>query len=124
MIFAIIASLLLIGFFSGYEIGFVSANRLSLELKKKQGNKAGQIIASFLQAPTQFIGTCLIGLNISGVVFGILFEQLLDDYVWAKLKLDEYSILLGNTIVSTLVILLIGELVPKEIFKTINKNGV
>lgn len=117
MIFAIIASLLLIGFFSGYEIGFVSANRLSLELKKKQGNKAGQIIARFLQAPTQFIGTCLIGLNISLVVFGILFEQLLEEHLWSKLNLDSYSILLGNTILSTLVILLIGELIPKAIFK-------
>ena len=117
MIFAIIASLILIGFFSGYEIGFVSANRLSLELKKKQGNKAGQIIARFLQAPAQFIGTCLIGLNISLVVFGILFEQLLEEHVWGKLQLDDYSILLGNTVLSTLVILLIGELVPKAIFK-------
>ena len=117
MIFAIVASLILIGFFSGYEIGFVSANRLSLELKKKQGNKAGQIIARFLQAPAQFIGTCLIGLNISLVVFGILFEQLLEKHVWGKLQLDDYSILLGNTVLSTLVILLIGELVPKAIFK-------
>ncbi len=117
MIFAIIASLILIGFFSGYEIGFVSANRLSLELKKKQGNRAGLIIARFLQAPTQFIGTCLIGVNISLVVFGILFEQLLEEHVWAKLQLSEYSILLGNTVLSTLVILLIGELVPKAIFK-------
>ena len=117
MIFAIIASLILIGFFSGYEIGFVSANRLSLELKKKQGNRAGQIIARFLQAPTQFIGTCLIGVNISLVVFGILFEQLLEEHIWGKLQLDEYSILLGNTVLSTLVILLIGELVPKAIFK-------
>ncbi|MFY8165768.1 MAG: CNNM domain-containing protein, partial [Sediminibacterium sp.] len=91
MIFAIIASLILIGFFSGYEIGFVSANRLSLELKKKQGNRAGQIIARFLQAPTQFIGTCLIGVNISLVVFGILFEQLLEEHIWGKLQLDEYS---------------------------------
>jgi CBS domain containing-hemolysin-like protein len=48
MIFAIIASLILIGFFSGYEIGFVSANRLSLELKKKNGDPAGKIIAKFL----------------------------------------------------------------------------
>lgn len=117
MIFAIIASLILIGFFSGYEIGFVSANRLSLELKKKQGNRAGLIIARFLQAPTQFIGTCLIGVNISLVVFGILFEQLLEEHVWGKLQLSEYSILLGNTVLSTLVILLIGELVPKAIFK-------
>jgi len=60
MIFAIVASVILIGFFSGYEIGFVSANRLSLELKKKQGSRSGKIIADFLEAPTQFIGTCLI----------------------------------------------------------------
>jgi len=117
MLFAIIASLLLIGFFSGYEIGFVSANRLSLELKKKQGNKAGIILASFLEAPTQFIGTCLIGLNISLVVFGIVFEEALDKYIWSQMALSPYAILLGNTIVSTLVILLIGELVPKAIFK-------
>lgn len=117
MIFAIIASLILIGFFSGYEIGFVSANRLSLELKKKQGHKAGQIIARFLEAPTQFIGTCLIGVNISLVVFGILFEQLLEKHIWEKLQLDDYSILFGNTVLSTLVILIIGELVPKAIFK-------
>ena len=117
MIFAIIASLALIGFFSGYEIGFVSANRLSLELKKKQGNRSGKIIAKFLEEPTQFIGTCLIGLNISLVVFGILFEELLDLLIWNHFKMGNYSILLGNTILSTLVILLIGELGPKAIFK-------
>jgi len=117
MIFAIIASLILIGFFSGYEIGFVSANRLSLELKKKNGDRSGQIIARFLLAPTEFIGTCLIGLNISLVVFGILFEQLLEKYLWEHYQFDNYTILLGNTILSTFVILVIGELVPKAIFK-------
>ncbi len=117
MIFAIIASLALIGFFSGYEIGFVSANRLSLELKKKQGGRSGKIIAKFLEEPTQFIGTCLVGLNISLVVFGILFEELLDLIIWDHFNSGKYSILLGNTILSTLVILLIGELGPKAIFK-------
>ena len=93
MIFAIIASLLLIGFFSGYEIGFVSANRLSLELKKKQGSRAGNILAKFLEAPTQFIGTCLIGLNISLVIFGILFEEALHEYIWSAFNLGPYAIL-------------------------------
>jgi CBS domain containing-hemolysin-like protein len=116
MIFAIIASLILIGFFSGYEIGFVSANRLSLELKKKNGDPAGKIIAKFLLAPTQFIGTCLIGLNISLVVFGIVFEELLHKYVWPA-NIDSYALLLGNTVLSTFVILVIGELIPKAIFK-------
>lgn len=117
MLFAIIASLALIGFFSGYEIGFVSANRLSLELKKKQGTRSGKIIARFLEEPTQFIGTCLVGLNISLVVFGILFEEVLDLLIWDHFQLGNYAILLGNTILSTLVILLIGELGPKAIFK-------
>jgi CBS domain containing-hemolysin-like protein len=117
MIFAIVASVILIGFFSGYEIGFVSANRLSLELKKKQGNRSGKIIAGFLEAPTQFIGTCLIGLNISLVVFGILFEELLHTHIWSRFGLGEGAILVGNTIVSTFVILFIGELVPKAMFK-------
>jgi CBS domain containing-hemolysin-like protein len=117
MLFAIIASLALIGFFSGYEIGFVSANRLSLELKKKQGGQSGKIIAKFLAEPTQFIGTCLVGLNISLVVFGILFEELLDILIWDHFNPGNYSVLLGNTILSTLVILLIGELGPKAIFK-------
>ena len=117
MLFAIIASLALIGFFSGYEIGFVSANRLSLELKKKQGGRSGKIIAKFLAEPTQFIGTCLVGLNISLVVFGIMFEELLDLIIWDHFNPGNYSILLGNTILSTLVILLIGELGPKAIFK-------
>ncbi|MDP4619642.1 MAG: hemolysin family protein [Sediminibacterium sp.] len=117
MLFAIIASLALIGFFSGYEIGFVSANRLSLELKKKQGGRSGKIIAKFLAEPTQFIGTCLVGLNISLIVFGILFEEILDLLIWNHFNPGNYSVLLGNTILSTLVILLIGELGPKAIFK-------
>lgn len=117
MIFAIVASVILIGFFSGYEIGFVSANRLSLELKKKQGSRSGKIIAGFLEAPTQFIGTCLIGLNISLVVFGILFEELLHTRIWSRFGLGDGAILVGNTLVSTFVILFIGELVPKAMFK-------
>ncbi|MEY3538704.1 MAG: hypothetical protein RL188_121 [Bacteroidota bacterium] len=117
MIFAIVASIILIGFFSGYEIGFVSANRLSLELKKKQGSRSGKIIAGFLEAPTQFIGTCLIGVNISLVVFGILFEELLHTQIWSRFGLSDGTILVGNTLVSTIVILFIGELIPKAIFK-------
>jgi CBS domain containing-hemolysin-like protein len=112
-----VASIILIGFFSGYEIGFVSANRLSLELKKKQGQRSGKIIANFLETPTQFIGTCLIGLNISLVVFGILFEELLHTHIWSKFGLGDGAILVGNTLVSTFVILFIGELVPKAMFK-------
>ena len=59
-ILSIVGTLLFIGFFAGYEIAFVTANRLSIELKKKQGKRSGAILAQFIESPARFIGTCLI----------------------------------------------------------------
>ncbi|MFX8809241.1 CNNM domain-containing protein, partial [Acinetobacter baumannii] len=61
---SILVTLLFIAFFAGYEIAFVTANRLSIELKKKQGKRSGIILSGFMEHPARFIGTCLIGLNI------------------------------------------------------------
>ena len=69
---AIIVSLLLIGFFSGIEIAFVSADKLSIELRKKQGTYSGKTWALFNEKPTKFIGTTLIGFNIVLVIYGLL----------------------------------------------------
>lgn len=70
-------TLILIGFFAGYEIAFVTANRLSIELKKKQGKKSGLILSSFIEQPAKFIGSCLIGLNVFLVIYGLLFDGFL-----------------------------------------------
>jgi putative hemolysin len=61
---AIIISLLLIGFFAGIEIAFVSANKLSIELRKKQGSFSGKTWSKYADHPARFIGTTLIGFNI------------------------------------------------------------
>ena len=58
---SILGALLFIGFFAGYENAFISANRLSIELKKKQGKNSGIILAAFLEDQTKFLGTCLVG---------------------------------------------------------------
>ena len=117
----IVVSLILIGFFAGYEIAFISANRLSIELKKKQGLRSGIILSNFMESPAKFIGTCLIGLNIVLVVYGLLFTSFLKGIAWNPLEVEnEYLKLVIDTIISTFVVLVFGEFIPKAIFKARN----
>jgi len=64
IVILIIVTLIFIGFFAGYEIAFISVNRLSIELKKKQGKSSGIIISGFLEQQAKFLGSCLIGLKL------------------------------------------------------------
>ena len=73
-IIAIVASLILIGFFAGIEIAFISVSKLSIELRKKQGSYPGRVWAGFMENPTRFIGTTLIAFNILMVVYGFTME--------------------------------------------------
>jgi CBS domain containing-hemolysin-like protein len=117
----IVLSLILIGFFAGYELAFISANRLSIELKKKQGLRSGIILSNFMESPAKFIGTCLIGLNIVLVVYGLLFTAFLKGIAWNPLEVEnEYLKLIIDTIISTFVVLVFGEFIPKAIFKARN----
>ena len=117
----IAVSLILIGFFAGYEIAFISANRLSIELKKKQGLRSGIILSNFMESPAKFIGTCLIGLNIVLVIYGLLFTAFLKSIAWNPLEVEnEYLKLVIDTIISTFVVLVFGEFIPKAIFKARN----
>jgi len=118
IIISIVVSLLLIGFFAGYEIAFVSANRLSIELKKKQGKRSGIILSNFMDHPTNFIGTCLVGLNVFLVIYGLLFDELLKMTLWNPMHLQSgYVNLVFDTLVSALIVLIIGEFIPKAIFR-------
>ncbi len=117
----IAVSLILIGFFAGYEIAFISANRLSIELKKKRGLRRGIILSNFMESPAKFIGTCLIGLNIVLVIYGLLFTAFLKSIAWNPLEVEnEYLKLIIDTIISTFVVLVFGEFIPKAIFKARN----
>ncbi len=119
----IIASLILIGFFAGYEIAFVSANRLSIELKKKQGKQSGFILSDFVENPAKFIGTCLIGLNTVLVIYGLLFDEFLKGIAWNPLNVEnEYLKLIIDTIISAIIVLIFGEFIPKAIFRARNDS--
>lgn len=122
-ILSIVGTLLFIGFFAGYEIAFVTANRLSIELKKKQGKRSGAILAQFIESPARFIGTCLIGVNLFLVIYGLLFDELLKTGIWMPLQIENNLLKLAfDTLVSTLVVLIIGKFLPKAIFRAKNDS--
>ncbi len=118
IVILIIVTLIFIGFFAGYEIAFISANRLSIELKKKQGKNSGIILSGFLEHQAKFLGTCLIGLNLFLVTYGLLFDEFLNQIAWDPFRFhNAYVKLVVDTICSTFVVLIFGEFLPKAIFR-------
>ena len=109
-------TILLSAFFSGIEIAFVSSNKLQLELDKGNENISSKIISLFSRNESNFITTMLIGNNISLVVYGIAMTKLLTP-IFQDYFFDTYFLLLIQTIVSTLIILVTAEFLPKSIFK-------
>lgn len=120
----IIITLLCSAFFSGMEIAFVSANRLKIELDNKRGTTAGRILAFFVKNTSNFISAMLLGNNISLVIYGIYMGIFLGGPLEAMIGVDYTAIiLLIQTIISTLIVLITAEFLPKAIFR-INPNGI
>lgn len=122
-------SLILIAFFSGIEIAFVSANKLSIELNKKQGTTSGRTWGAFANKPTRFIGTTLLAINIVTVIYGLLVGDMLYP-VWKEVKswvpasasgyIDLIK-LLCETVLSTAIILFV-EFLSKAYFRARNNS--
>lgn len=125
MVLIIVISLICSAFFSGMEIAFVSANRIHIEIEKKQGGALGKVLSKLTASPSNFITTMLIGNNIALVVYAYYmgeilvawFEQLLPtDLHLLHALLTDFS-LLTQTVISTIIILLTAEFLPKVLFQ-------
>lgn len=125
VIIALSIAILFMAFFSGIEIAAATANRLNIELKKKQGSPAGALLSRLLDEPSRLIGTIIVGYNFFLVIFVLLvstfWKQLLDrSDITASLVLPIRLIL--EIILSMLVAVLLGEFIPKALFRAKSDN--
>ena len=118
---AIILSLLFSAFFSGMEIAFIASNKLHIELMKKRGELNARVLSKFLEKPSRFIATMLIGNNIALVVYGIEMAKTLEPHIKNQLTNTDSLVLLLQTVISTLIVLVTAEFIPKVLF-SINAN--
>jgi len=120
LIIGIITTLILSGFFSGMEIAFVSSNRMRAEIDKEKKSISTKFIDFFYRHPNGFVSTMLVGNNIVLVIYGILTAQLLDNTIFKGFDVGLRVTL--DTIVSTILVIFVGEFIPKTIFKN-NPNS-
>jgi len=109
-------TLIFSAFFSGMEIAFISANRLRIELDKKQGLFSSKIISVFIKNPGKFLTTMLVGNNIALVIYSLIMVSILEPLIKSFIAFP-VGVFLIQTIISTLLILFTGEFVPKIIFR-------
>lgn len=112
----IITSILLSAFFSGMEIAFVSSNKLHIELEKKREGIIAKILSRITKKSSRFITTMLVGNNIALVIYSYYMGQFLLQLLPVE-GFNDFSILLLQTVISTLVILVTAEFLPKAIFR-------
>lgn len=114
LISAIIIFIILSGFFSASEIAFISANKLSIEIQKKRESRKSKILAGFYDNHRNFLGTMLVGNNISLVIVTSLFTALLEPLLSPFLGQGAWF-LLTSTLIITIVVLIFGEFLPKTV---------
>jgi len=121
----IVIAWLIIAFFSGIEVAFTSANKLAIELKKKQGLNSGITLSHFMDHPVQFLGTTLIGFNIGLVFFGLMVgETFLPFWIWLinKVHMPEgwvnFIRLCAETFMASVILLFFGAFIPRALFRS------
>ena len=121
----ILVSLLFSAFFSGMEIAYVSSNKIHIEIEKKQEGLMAKLLTKLTAKPSKFIATMLIGNNIALVIYGFFMGDLLMNWFQSVLPTNSSVInylltdlsLLSQTVISTLVILITAEFLPKVFFQ-------
>lgn len=116
-----LVSLAFSALFSGTEIAYITGDRVVMGLDVKKGGLIGRIVGLFYGHQELFISTILVGNNVMLVIYGMGAAELIEHYWLARYNLNQGLLLLISTLVSTLVILLMGEFFPKSVFR-INPN--
>ena len=113
----IVICLLLSAFFSGMEIAYVSSNKVYLSIERRQQNFNASILNKLTEKPSQFITAMLVGNNAVLVVYGIYSGDLIIEWLKTYFELTAFFGLLIQTLISTAIILLTAEFLPKVFFQ-------
>ncbi|MCI1741514.1 MAG: hemolysin family protein [Prevotella sp.] len=116
LIAGILLTMVLSAFFSGMEIAFVTSNRMLAEMDKDKNGPVQKFLTVFYNHPNGFVSTMLVGNNIVLVIYGIFFASFFDATLFKSMA--PAGRVIGDTILSTLVILFTGEFLPKVFFKS------
>jgi len=116
-IILVLITLILSGFFSGSEIAYLSANKLSVEVLKNKGSKKGQILTSLYNDPKSFLSTMLVGNNIVLVMYTIFFSTIVTPLLVMIFPEGSFAVSFFTTVILTIIILIFGEFLPKTIFR-------
>ena len=122
----ILVTLALSAWFSGMEIAFMASSRLKIELDKGKGLMAARILSSFSREPAHLLGTILLANNAALVIFSMAMAGILDPIILRVLPEQFHAgflVLLIQTLIATLIILLVAEFLPKALFR-INPNAI
>ena len=111
----IVVTLIFSAFFSGLEIAYISSNRLKIELDKAKGTFNSKVLNVFYQNESRFIAMLLLGNNIALVFFGLFAASLLDPIIKSWGISNEFIVLLIQTILSTGLVLITAEFLPKAL---------
>lgn len=117
----LILSLVLSAFFSGLEMAFVASDKFKVELDKNKDNFTGKLLSIVTRNPSRFIGTMLIGNNISLVIYGLMAAKLIEVPLavlfgrWISPQYLEVVVVLTQTVLSTILILIVAEFLPKAV---------
>ena len=104
-------------FFAGIEMAYYSANRLSIEIKKKQGSATSEILSRFVESPARFLGTTLIGYTIFFVFLGLQISRVMAP-VWKYLNVGSPTVhLVAEIVLATFVVLIFAEFIPRAFFR-------
>lgn len=107
-------AVILAAFFSAMELSFIASNKLRIELDRKQGHFGSGIIAVYTRNPGQYIATMLIGVNVATVIFSMLSARLIEKWL-AGVITSEVIIFIIQTVITTLIILVFAEFLPKSL---------
>lgn len=116
----VIITMVLSAFFSGMEIAYLSANKLRLEVDKNRNALNSRLLNIYTENPSRYISTMLVGNNIALVIYGLAFSKIIEPTL-ANYVSTQSAGLLIQTLLSTIIILVFAEFLPKALFR-VNPN--